>query len=134
MRNHNALYAMVSMEQPKYAKYLSNLAYLQSSFDLMMTYSLNSTYPGTTLPNLPITYFPLNIVSTSAVMQPERPFAEKTGYDTGIEHIICCWGVLFDFRYAGVPVVLFTSNCDRAGATERYKYLEELMRHVKVIP
>ena len=32
----------------------------------------------------------------------------------------------------GVPVVLFTSNCDRAGATERYKYLEELMKHVKV--
>eukprot|EP01034_Spumella_vulgaris_P028549 gene28549-35430_t len=102
------------MEQPKYAQYLADLKYLNNNFNLTLTYSLAPIYPGTKVPNLPITYYPLNIVSTQAVMQPMRPFAEKTGYGTGVQ------------------VVLFASNCDRAGATERYKYIEELMKHVPV--
>jgi hypothetical protein len=32
----------------------------------------------------------------------------------------------------GVSVVLFTSNCKAAGATQRYKYIEELMKHIEV--
>ena len=83
VRNPNALSVMVSMEQPKYAQFLNDKTYLQSNFNVTMTYSLRSTYPGTTVVNLPITYYPLNILSTEAVMQPPRPFAEKTGYGTG---------------------------------------------------
>jgi hypothetical protein len=78
-----ALIAMVSMEQPKYAPVLANLKYLDNSVDLLITYSLASTYPGTRVANLPITYYPLNIVSPQAVMQPARPFQDKTGYGTG---------------------------------------------------
>ncbi len=74
---------MVSMEQPKYAQILADLPYLQNNFDLIVTYSLSKTYPGTTVPNLPITYYPSNVVSTAAAMQPAKPFSEKTGYGTG---------------------------------------------------
>lgn len=74
---------MVSMEQPKYAPVLANLKYLNANFDLIVTYSLSDIYPGTTVANLPITYYPLNIVSPQAVMQAVRPFSEKTGYDSG---------------------------------------------------
>jgi hypothetical protein len=71
------------MEQPKYAPVLANLKYLDNNVDLLITYSLASTYPGTSVTNLPITYYPLNIVSPQAVMQPARPFQDKTGYGTG---------------------------------------------------
>ncbi len=74
---------MVSMEQPKYAPVLTDLRYLSANMDLLITYSLSAVYPGTSVPNMPITYYPLNIVSPQAVMQPERPFREKTGYSTG---------------------------------------------------
>jgi hypothetical protein len=80
--NH-ALIAMMSMEQPKYSPVLANLKYLQDNVDLMVTYSLSDIYPGTTVRNMPITYWPLNIVSPQAVLQPARPLAEKTGYGTG---------------------------------------------------
>ena len=33
---------------------------------------------------------------------------------------------------AGVAVAVFASNCKKAGASERYKYLEELMRYIPV--
>jgi hypothetical protein len=79
------------MEQPKYAEVLANLPYLQRNMDLMVTYSLAATYPGTSLPNLPITYYPLNIVSPQAVMQPPRPFKDKTGYNSGTVHYTCYW-------------------------------------------
>ena len=75
---------MISMEQPKYAHVLANLDYLRNNFDLMVTYVLSDEYPGTGVPNMPITYYPLNIVSPMAVMQPSRGFSEKTGYDTGM--------------------------------------------------
>jgi hypothetical protein len=32
----------------------------------------------------------------------------------------------------GVTVALFASNCKKAGAADRYKYMEELMKHIKV--
>ncbi|KAJ1439633.1 hypothetical protein B484DRAFT_427673 [Ochromonadaceae sp. CCMP2298] len=79
----------------------------------MVTYVLSGQYvlPGSGhLPNLPISYYPLHIVPTQAVMQPPRPFAQKTGYGTD------------------VSVALFTSNCANAGAKMRYKYIEELMQ------
>jgi hypothetical protein len=71
------------MEQHKYAKILSDLPLLKRHFDLLATYSLQSHYPGTTVPNLPITYFPLNILSAESVRQPARPFREKDGFGTG---------------------------------------------------
>jgi hypothetical protein len=89
--NH-ALIAMMSMEQPKYSPVLANLKYLQDNVDLMVTYSLSDIYPGTTVRNMPITYWPLNIVSPQAVLQPTRPFPEKTGYGTGNQDLClhCC--------------------------------------------
>lgn len=78
----HAIYALLSMEQPKYARVLSDFEALKK-FDVLLTYSLKHQYPGTTIPNLPITYFPLHIVSPQVVLQPARPFAEKTGFNTG---------------------------------------------------
>ena len=107
-------YAMISMEQPKYAVILQNTKYLEQHMDLMITYNQAQRYPGTQVKNLPITYYPLNILPPTAVLKPAKAFKDKTGFGTG------------------VSVVVFASNCKKAGASERYKYLEELMKWVKV--
>lgn len=78
-----ALYALMSMEQPKYAPVLTRSVYLKEHFDLLLTYSLQPQYGDTGLPNLPMTYYPLNIVAMEAVMQPPRPFADKVGISGG---------------------------------------------------
>lgn len=108
------MFAMLSMEQPNYATLLQDLSYLKQNMDLMITYSLSNVYPGTQISNLPITYYPSHILAADAVLKPVKSFAEKTGYGTG------------------VMVALFTSNCKLAGASERLKYLQELMKHVEV--
>jgi hypothetical protein len=79
----SALFAMVSMEQPNYAPTLQDLSYLQKHMNLMVTYSLSTNYPGTKIPNLPISYYPLHILSAQAILKPSRSFTEKTGYGTG---------------------------------------------------
>eukprot|EP01039_Chlorochromonas_danica_P009570 gene9570-10577_t len=104
---------MVSMEQPRYAPVFADLAYLKSTMHLLVTYSLSPIYPDTKLPNLPITYYPSHILSPNAVLRPPD-MVSKTGYDTG------------------VLVATFTSNCGNAGAKDRLKYLEELMKHIEV--
>jgi hypothetical protein len=109
-----AIRTFISMEQPKYAKFLQRTDYLEKNFELISTYSMRTHYPGTKVPNLPITYFPLNILSADSVLQPVRSFADKNGYGTG------------------VSVAAFVSNCKAAGATERTAYLEELMKHIKI--
>lgn len=76
-------YAMLSMEQPKYATVLGNVRQLKKRFDLLSTYSLEPVYPGTKIPNMPITYYPLHLVSAEAVLKEPRAFKDKTGYDTG---------------------------------------------------
>lgn len=78
----DAIFALLSMEQPKYAPILLNPAGLKH-FDLLSTYSMEPVYPGTNIPNLPISYYPLNLVSASAVLSPPRPFISKTGFGTG---------------------------------------------------
>jgi len=110
----NSLRVLISLEQPRYAKVLSNLEYLGKSFDLIATYSTQEKYPGTSVPNLHLSYFPLNIVDPLAVMQPPRDFSKKDGYGTG------------------VSVVLFTSNCGAAGAEGRYQYVEKLMKLITI--
>jgi hypothetical protein len=111
---NSAIYAFLSMEQPKYAKYLADKKYLSRRFDLLLTYSLNTYYPGTRVPNMPITYYPLNILPPEAILEPQMPFNEKTGFGTG------------------VSVVAFISNCKAAGANERVAFLEELMKYIPV--
>ena len=74
---------MVSMEQPKYAAVLSDFAYLDASFDATLTYSRATHFPRTELPNLFMSYYPLNIVSPQAVLQPPRDFLDKDGFGTG---------------------------------------------------
>lgn len=108
------LNVFLSMEQPLYARFLANKVYLAKSFDLLLTYSLKSIYPGTEIPNMPITYYPLNILSPEAVMQAEKSFEEKTGYDSNVN------------------VAAFVSNCKAAGADKRAMYLKELMVHIDV--
>lgn len=41
-----------------------------------------------------------------------------------IEHILCA--------ITGVTVALFASNCKKAGASDRYQYIEELMKYIPV--
>lgn len=76
-------FAMLSMEQPKYATVLGNVRQLKKRFNLLSTYSLAPVYPGTQIPNLPITYYPLHLVSAQAVLKAPKAFKDKTGYDTG---------------------------------------------------
>ena len=83
----NSIYALLSMEQPKYATILSNKQDLEKHFDLIATYSLEPYYPGTKIPNLPLTYYPLNILSMEAVLQDPRPFSKKSCYKTGITQV-----------------------------------------------
>lgn len=79
--DRQVIYALMSMEQPKYAPVLQQTKYLQDHFDVMMTYSLKKEYESTGIPNLPMTYYPLNIVSMEAIMQAARPFADKIGIE-----------------------------------------------------
>ena len=110
----HTLYLLFSMEQPKYAQILTDLNGLARDFDVLSTYSLESTYPGTNIPNIPVTYYPLNIVPIKAVMAPPKPFEEKNGFNTG------------------VIATIFTSNCHNAGATTRFEYIKRLMELLPV--
>lgn len=38
--------AIISMEQPKYARVLSDLKYINDNFHFTITYTLSNTYPG----------------------------------------------------------------------------------------
>ena len=77
------IYTLISMEQPKYALILQNKKLLEESFDLLATYSLKNFYPGTSIPNLPLTYYPLHILALESILQQPKPFMHKNGYDTG---------------------------------------------------
>ena len=105
---------LFSLEQPKYAQILSDREDIQANFDLLATYSMSHYYPGTSVPNMPLTYYPLNIKPPEAVLLPAKPFSEKTGYNTGVN------------------VVVFTSNCKAAGAAQRTTFVKELMKYIPV--
>lgn len=92
-KKQDTMYALMSMEQPKYAPVLQKTLFLKEKFDLMMTYSLSDRYGSTGVPNLPMTYYPLNIVAMEAIMQPARPFQDKVGVNRkGIScaHLMLC--------------------------------------------
>ena len=112
----NAIYTLFSMEQPKYAKFLQNTVDVSKNFHLTATYSWKSTYPGTKPPvvNMPLTYYPLNIVPVEEVLKEPLPWEKKDGFGTG------------------TSVVVFVSNCKAAGAAQRLQFLEELMRLIPV--
>lgn len=112
-RKAEQVYAFVSMEQPKYARFLADRIYLKN-FDLLLTYSLSSVYPGTKIPNMPITYYPLNIVPVEAILETPLSFGNKTGYGTG------------------VSIAAFISNCKKGGAETRTEYLQQLMKSIPV--
>ncbi len=107
----------------RYAPILSDVQYLNNNMDIMLTYSLRDIYPRSTVANLPVSYFPLNLVSPQAVLHPARPFAQKTGWG-GINTAVGPGGA--------AEVAMFVSNCRAAGAEQRAKYLEELMRYIPV--
>ena len=89
---------------------------LSKNFHLTATYNQQRTYPGTSppVPNMALTYYPLNIVSVEEVLKEALPWEEKTGFDTG------------------VSVVVFVSNCKAAGAEQRVRFLTDLMQYMPV--
>lgn len=77
------MYVLHSMEQPNYVPLLRQSSFLNKNFDLLFTYIQSTVYPHTTVPNLPLSYFPTHIYPPEAVLLPALPFAEKTGDDSG---------------------------------------------------
>lgn len=126
----NSLYVLVSLEQPKYAKLLNDKREL-SKFDLLVTYSQKDMYPGTVIPNLPVTYFPLNILSPKSILQPPRPFSQKDGFGSGLFTTLKIM-LFFKVFISGANVALFTSNCHAAGASSRFEYVQQLLQFIKV--
>lgn len=97
-----------------YATMLENHAFLKKNFDLLAMYSQETVYPGSGVPNLPMTYYPLHVYPPNAVLSTPKSFAEKNGYGTGVE------------------VVAFISNCKKAGGASRLKFIKELMGYIPV--
>jgi hypothetical protein len=97
----NAVFGMLTMEQPLYAPVLQNFDYLKKNFELMITYSLDSPYPGTTIANLPITYYPSHIVPIDKVLEPGKSYQEKTGFSTGMLLLVLLspWFILLIFVF-----------------------------------
>jgi hypothetical protein len=77
------VFALHTMEQPMYAKMLTQESMLRKKFDLIATYNQDPTYPNTGVPSLPLTYFPLHIYEPEYLLNPPLPFDQKTGYNTG---------------------------------------------------
>ena len=108
-----ALHILISLEQPNYAPILNDKEKL-GKFDALATYSMKPLFPGTTITNIPLSYYSLEFMNVSSIFKLPRPFKDKTGYDTGVN------------------VTVFVSNCKNAGASERYQYLEDLMKYITV--
>jgi hypothetical protein len=77
------LFVLHTMEQPMYVPMLSDFPFLKQHFDLLAMYSQETIYPGSGVPNLPMTYYPLHVYEPTAVLSPTKSFAEKNGYGTG---------------------------------------------------
>jgi hypothetical protein len=138
VKKTEAINLMVCLEQPKYTPLIEDFAYLKSHFDLIMTYATSKMYAQTGIAHIPVSYFPLEIYSPQRLLTPPpKSFSEKTGYGTGyLNHVhlmgaivVCIVKVTVPI---GVSVVVFTSNCEAAGASDRKAYLEELMKYIKV--
>ena len=108
-----SLNILLSLEQPKYAPILNDKEKL-NRFDAVATYSQQALFPNTKIPNIPLTYYPLNIMNINAIMHAPRPFKSKNGYGTGVN------------------VAVFISNCKTAGAYERFSFLQDLMNSIKI--
>jgi hypothetical protein len=77
------LFVLHTMEQPMYVPMLNDFPYLKQHFDLLAMYSQEPIYPGSGVPNLPLTYYPLHVYEPTAVLSPIKSFSEKNGYGTG---------------------------------------------------
>lgn len=97
-----------------YVPMLNEYQFLKQHFDLLATYSQETTYPNSGVPNLPLTYYPLHVYDADAVLTPPKTFAQKDGYGTGVN------------------VVTFISNCKKAGGANRLKFIKELMSYIPV--
>lgn len=97
-----------------YVPMLNDYQFLKQHFDLLATYSQETTYPNSGVPNIPLTYYPLHVYEPSAVQTPPKTFAEKNGYGTGVN------------------VVTFISNCKKAGGANRLKFIKDLMALIPV--
>ena len=97
-----------------YATILNEHQFLKQHFDLLATYSQETIYPGSSVPNLPLTYFPLHVYDPSSIQSTPKTFKQKDGYGTGVN------------------VVTFISNCKKAGGANRLKFIKELMNYIPV--
>lgn len=82
-KQSHQLFTLHTMEQPKYVPMMTNPSML-SKFDLVATYSQASTFPRSSVPNLPLSYYPLEVYDANRVMHAPPPFELKTGFDTGV--------------------------------------------------
>ena len=78
---------MINMEQPGYTSLgiTQKMSNLRRNFDLTATYNRGMKYPGTRVPNMPLSYYPLNVLPVDAIMKPPLlSFTEKNGYGTDV--------------------------------------------------
>jgi hypothetical protein len=80
----STLFVLHTMEQPMYATMLTDFQFLKQHFDLLAMYSQETIYPGSGVPNLPMTYFPLHVYQPESVLSPMKAFKDKDGYGTGL--------------------------------------------------
>lgn len=83
----STIFVLHTMEQPMYATMLNDHQFLKQHFDLLAMYSQETIYPGSGVPNLPLTYYPLHVYEPTAVLSPMKSFKEKDGYGTGKKNI-----------------------------------------------
>jgi hypothetical protein len=85
----STLFVLHTMEQPMYATMLTDHQFLKQHFDLLAMYSQETIYPGSGVPNLPLTYYPLHVYGPDAILSPMKSFKEKDGYGTGQSSFNC---------------------------------------------
>jgi hypothetical protein len=93
------IYALHSMEQPAYVPLLTRPLFLNKHFDLMFTYSQSAVYPQTSVPNLPLSYYPSHVYPPEAVLSPPLPFTEKSGFCSGGYYMLIYYILFHELIY-----------------------------------
>ena len=76
----DTLNLMACFEQPQYTPLMNDVAYLSANFQMMITYSFAKNYPRTSVQNIPMSYFPLELFSPHDVLKTTIPFRNKTAF------------------------------------------------------
>ena len=79
-KRKDSLNLMACFEQPQYTPLMNDVVYLNENFQMMITYSFAKLYPRTSVQNIPMSYFPLELFSPYDVLKTPVPFEYKTGF------------------------------------------------------